>query len=226
MAQAEPICPASIHFCAMRATRLNVDGSLADGPNNAYITNSPVMLGLTPNIIAGESKQVISGCDCICVSYKGFDKLLRFDLDLELCALEPGLIEMLTGSALVTDDSDAPVGIGNSWPDQLNCGQPPQPPVAIEAWASTWIDDGQAQSPYAFTRYVFPMTFWALDAWQIQNDFLVPKFKGWTRSNPAWPAAGGFYDDYPTGAELGSLGGYFWDEELPAALCDYQTASS
>jgi len=226
MAQATPICPATIHICALRVTRLNVDGSLADGPNNAWISNSPVMLGINPNIIEGESKQVISGCDCICVSYRGFDKLLRFDLDLELCALETGLIEMLTGSSLVTDDSDVPVGIGNSWPDQLDCGQPPQPPTAVEAWASTWIDDAQAPAPYEFTRYVFPMTFWALDAWQIQNDFLVPKFKGWTRSNTTWPAAGGFYDDYPAGAELGPLGGYFWDSELPDALCDYQTASS
>jgi hypothetical protein len=226
MAQASPICPTTIHFCAIRATRLDTDGSLAAGPNNAYVSNSPVMLGINPNVVAGESKQVISGCDCICVSYKGPDKLLRFDLDLELCALEPGLIEMLTGSALVTDDSTSPVAIGNSWSDQLDCSASTQPPVAIEAWASTWLDDAQAPAPYAFTRYVFPMTFWQLDAWQVQNDFLVPKFKGWTRSNALWPSAGGIYDDYPAGAELGPLGGYFWDAELPAALCDYQTASS
>lgn len=226
MPQADPICPTNIHFCAFRTTRLNDDGSLAAGPNNAYVTGSPVTLSITPNVIAGEIKQVISGPDCICASYHGKDKLQFFDLGLDLCALEPGLIEMLTGSPLITDASDIPVPIGFSWPDQLDCAEPGQPPVAIEGWATTWIDDGPAPAPYGFTRYVWPMSFWQFDAWTVQNDFLVPKFKGWTRSNRVWPSSGGFYDDYPAGAETGPLGGVFWDAALPAALCDYQTASS
>jgi hypothetical protein len=228
MPQATPQCTTPILLCAMRITRLNADGSLAAGPNNAYITDNPISLGLNPNIKTGDSQEIVGGCGCVCVSYKAPDSLLRFDLDFDFCALEPGLFEIMTGGALVTDESDVPVAIGNSFPNQLACSEPTQPPFAIEAWAQGYIDDRQAPDPASYIRWVFPMAFANLDNWVIGNQFLLPSLKGWTRSNPTWPADGSIYDDYPAGVELGPLGGWFQDtaDHVPTAECAYQTASS
>lgn len=228
MPQATQVCTTPILLCAARFTRLNVDGSLADGPNNAYITNNEISLSLSPNIKTGDSQEIVGGCGCICVSYKAPDTLIRFDTDLEFCALEPGLIELTTGSPIVVDDSDVPVPIGASWPNQLTCSDPTQPPFAMEAWAQGYIGDAQAADPASFVRFVFPMMFMNLDQWVVGNQFLLPKLKGWTRSNPAWPADGSIYNDYPAGAELDVLGGWFQDsaDHVPVAECAYQTASS
>jgi hypothetical protein len=228
MPQATAQCTTPILLCAMRISRLDADGSLAAGPNNAYITNNPTSLGLNPNIKAGLDEDVVGGCGCVCVSYKGPDTLKRFDLDFEFCALEPGLIEILTGSPIVMDDSDVPVPIGASFPNQLNCSDPQQPPFAIEAWAQGFIDDRQAPDPASYIRFVLPMAFANFDSWVVSNQFLLPKLKGYTRSNPTWPADGSIYDDYPAGAELGALGGWFQDsaDHVPVAECAYQTASS
>lgn len=228
MSQAVAQCTTPILLCAMRVTRLNADGSLAAGPNNAYITNNPISLGMNPNIKQGLSEEVVGGCGCVCVSYKGPDSLLRFDLDLEFCALEPGLIELMTGGAVIVDDSTVPVPIGGSFADQLSCSQPSQPAFALEAWAQGYQDDRPAADPASYVRWVFPMVFANLDSWVVGNTFLLPKLKGWTRSNPAWPADGSVYNDYPAGAEVGPLGGWFQDAaaSVPVAECAYQTASS
>lgn len=229
MAQADPVCASAILLCALRATRLNADGSLAPGPNNVYITNNPISMTPTPNIKQGIDVQQVGGCGCVCASYKGPDALLRFDIDLELCAWEPGLLEITTGAALVVDDSDVPVAIGNSWPMNIGCNVPTQPPFALEAWAQNFLPDGsQVADPASYQRFVWPMAFASLDAFTLGADFGNPKLKLWTRANPAWGPQGP-YGDYPaTAAELEAGGGEFQDssDHVPVAECNYQTASS
>lgn len=229
MAQAEPVCVSPILVCALRATRLSPDGTLAPGPNNAWITNNPVSLTPTPNIKQGIDVSPIGGCGCVCASYKGPNALLRFDIDLELCKWEPGLMEIMAGMALVTDDSDIPVGIGNSWPLNVGCSASTQPPFALEAWAQNFQEDGaQVPDPSSYQRYVWPMAFADLDAFTLGADFANPKLKLWTRVNPQWPGDGAYYNDYPAGAELEAGGGNFQDssDHVPVAECAYQTASS
>lgn len=226
--QAAQVCTTPVLVCAARFTRLNVDGSLAGGPNNVVITNSPIAVGLNPNVHTGDDQQIVGGCGCVCVSYKAPDSFVRFDMDFEFCSLEPSLMELVTGGSLVVDDSDVPVPIGASWPNQLDCSEPSQPPFALEAWAQGYVGSAQAADPNSYIRFVFPMVFANLDAWVITNQVLTPKLKGWTRANAAWPADGSVYDDYPDGAELGPLGGWFQDssDHVPTPECGYQTASS
>lgn len=229
MAQADPVCASAILLCALRVTRLSADGTLAPGPNNAYVTNSPISLTATPNIKQGIDVQQVGGCGCVCASYKGPNALLRFDIDLELCAWEPGLLEIMAGMALVLDASDSPVAIGNSWPMNVGCSAEQQPPFAIEGWAQNFTPDGaQVADPAAFQRFVWPMAFADLDAFTLGADFGNPKLKLWTRANPQWPSDGAIYNDYPDGAELEAGGGEFNDSSshVPVAECAYQTASS
>jgi hypothetical protein len=224
MAQATAICPGSIHICKARFTRLNSDGTFKGGANNHVVTDSIMSVDFTPEIKDGEAKEVLGGCDCIDLSYKGFDKLLRFNLAFQLTKLNPALIELLTGSGVLVDTSTLPVPVGNVFPNQLSCSATPQPPVAVEFWTDAWTNDRQVDPPNRYIRWVFPMSFWQFDASKLENDFFLPAFKGFTRQNPNWANV---YGDWPAGIAGSLIGGaYFWDNTQPTAFCGYSSQST
>jgi hypothetical protein len=212
-------CLAAIHLCAIRVTRLDATGHPAPGPNNSYVTNKPIQLVVTPVIEAGLDKTLVGGCDCLIATYRGFDKLKRFDLEVDLGVVEPGLIEMLIGATAITA-AGAP--IGDWWPhDQtFACGTNPQPNVAVEAWQDNWNDD-QQDPTLPYLHWIFPSSFWQIAAQTLQNDFLQPKITGFTRGNTVWGL--GPYGDLPEAAQ--PLGGFFQTATRPTGACGYATVA-
>lgn len=219
---ANNICPTPIHFCKLRVTRLNVDGTVTPGPNNHVVSDKPASLQVDPDVLQGDTKNLIGGCDCLQATYRGKDKLMRLNFTLQLTAIEPALIELLTGGALVTATSGDL--IGNSFPVQYSCSVTGQPPVAIEGWVDNWQGDRQSLTPYQYTRWVWRMSFWEWDTFTLQNDFMQPSFKGYSRSNPNFTSAA--YGDWPAGAVMTDIGGYMFDSTQPAAYCGYSPSST
>jgi len=224
MPQATAVCGTLIHICALRVTRLDSDGSPSAEANNAYVTNNVMSVQVSPVIEEGLDSTLVGGCDCIIASYKGTNKLKRFEFVLTLPTFEPALIEMLTGATLIEDTSDVPVPIGISWPQQLSCDDAQQPPVAIEWWADLWTEDNQnAEWPYAHS--IYPMTFWQIGQQTAENDFAQPTFNGFSRTNTEF---GDPYEDLPgsgVAADFLDIGGEFLTTQAPpTAECGYQTA--
>jgi hypothetical protein len=214
------LCPSPIHLCRIRLTRLTSTGAIAAAPSNHYVSDKPMMLTIDPSLQEGEEKNLIGGCDCVQASYRGPDKLLRYNLTLQMAALEPGLYEMLTGATILTNASTELIGA--SFPIQVSCSNPTQPPSALEAWQDLWVGDAQNANP-RYVRWIFPMTFWQMDTTTLENEFLQVQFKGYTRQN-AWANP---YIDFPTGvASIGTQGAFFWDNVIPAAYCGYSTTST
>ncbi len=211
-----PICDAAIHLCRIRATRLDTLGNPAAGPNNVYVSDKPIMLGVKPEVEAGQDKTLVGGCDCIIASYRGYDKLKRFGLELDLGVIEPALLEMLTGGAAILDGEDP---IGMWWPNQLTCEDAVQPNVCIEGWQDLWEEDHQASSPYQYVHWIWTSSFWQIGDHSLQNDFNQPKLTAFTRGNPNWGE--GIFGDLPEAA--GDLGGFFYDDSLPTAACGWQS---
>lgn len=224
MTQNTAVCAGSIRLCVARFSRLNADGTFKGGANNHVVTDSVQSIEFTPNISAGEEIEVMGGCDCIDLFYRGYDKLRYFDLSFTLTKLSPGLIELLTGSSLISDTSTSPVPVGNIWPNQLSCGAATQPPVALEVWTDAWQNDRQVDPPFRYIRWVFPMSFWQLDASTLGMEFFNPSFTGYTRQNPNFTNP---YGDYPAGVPNNLVGGaYFYDTTRPTAVCGYSTTST
>jgi hypothetical protein len=225
MTQNTAIAPTSIHLCAGRFSRLTTLGAFAGGTNNHVVTNNLMTLTVDPEVKVGEAKELIGGCDCIAVSYRGYDKLLRFNLTLQLAAMEPAVIELMLGATIQVDNSTLPVPIGVEFPNQLNCAQPTQPPVACEFWSDNWLNDRQASSPFQYVRWVFPMTFWQIDTFKLENDFLQMQLKGFSRSNPSFINP---YADWPAGITASSAGlpRYFFDATRPIAVVGYSGGST
>ena len=145
MPQAVAACGSLIHICSLRVTRLDAQGNVLNESNNSYVTNNVVSIQVNPVIEAGLDSTQVGGCDCIIASYKGTDKLKRFEFQLELPTFEPALIEMLTGATLITDESTIPIAIGDAWPKQLSCDDTPAPNVAVEWWSDLWTDDAGSE---------------------------------------------------------------------------------
>lgn len=211
-------CLAQIHLCRLRVTRLNSDGTPHASANNEYVTDNPMVLTVNPDVEAGQDRVLIGGCDCIVARWRGFDKLKGFTLELDMGEIEPGLFEMLTGATIIDDLTD-PIGL--SFPTQaFDCSSAVQPNVAVEAWA-TGVEEDQQSTTWPYVRWIFPSSFWQWGQQTLQNDFAQPKFTAFTRGNTNWGE--GIYGDQP--ASIGQLGGFFYDDTIPAASCGYQTHS-
>lgn len=210
-------CLAAIHLCRVRVTRLDADGTPTAGPNNSYVTADPMVLTVTPNIEAGQDLVLTGGCDCIIAQYRGFDKLKRFDFELDLGKVEPGLMEMMLGATAITDGSNGPIGIW--WGEnQFDCSTAAQPNLCFEAWQDGWEDD-QISAAYPYIHWIWPSTYWQIAPHTLQNDFFQPKLTGFSRRNENWGE--GIYGDLPETAQ--PIGGFFYTDSRPDAECGYQS---
>lgn len=209
------VCPSAIHLCFVRVTRLDSLGEPTAGPNNFYVSDKPMILTITPDILAGEVKDLKGGCDQLIATYRGQDILKRFNLELDTGAESPALEEILTGSAAILDGSD-PIGVQFQAP----CGTQ-QPFVAFEAWQDLWDCDHQPSDPFPYKRWVWPASRWQRGAETAQNDFTQPKFTGFTVGNSNWGT--GIYHDTPEAVQAN--GAWFYDDILPSADCSWQSHS-
>jgi len=209
------ICDGAIHLCYIRATRVDALGNPIAGPNNLYVSDKPIQLTITPDVLAGEVKDQKGGCDQLLNTYRGQDILKRFNLELDQGVLEPGLEELLTGAPVITDGGGFPIGVQFKVP----CGSQ-QPYAAFEAWQDLWDCDHEPSAPYPYRRYVFPSSRWQRGADTAQNDFSQPKFTGFTVANGNWGM--GIYADVPEAIQPN--GAWFYDTAVPTAVCGYQSA--
>jgi hypothetical protein len=208
----------------MRITRLvDTTGCVEAQPDNVFVTTELISLQLTPVVEAGQDTTLTGGCDCTIASYRGVDKLKRFEFTITNPKLSPALYEMMIGGGLISDPGNANAPVGTTWPGELSCGEA-QAAVALEFWVKNWNGSSQ-DSQYPWIHHVYPQTLWQVGQQQFQNDFAQPTLTGFSRSNGCW--GDGPYGDGPE-SEYGSpinisAGGFYYSATDPPAdtECDY-----
>lgn len=210
------VCPSAIHLCFVRVTRLDSLGHPVAGPNNFFVYDKPMVLTVTPDILAGEVKDLKGGCDQLIATYRGQDILKRFNLELDVGTISPALEEIMTGgTAILEAITGNPVGVQFKVP----CGSQ-QPFVAFEAWQDLYDCDHQPSTPYPYKRWIWPATRWQRGPETLQNDFDQPKFTGFSVGNANWGT--GIYGDLTTAVT--SNGQWIFDTHLPEpADCSWQS---
>jgi len=205
-------CGVSLHVCTIRITVLDPDtGAVADAEDNSYVTGKSLSVQVTPTIEAGADITLTGGCDCVVASYRGTDKLKRFEFEMNIASLEPAMIAMMVGGTIINDGT---YDTGVAWPSALECGEA-EPAVAFEFWTDHW--NGDAQDPdYPYIHHVYPQTRWQIGQQQYQNDFAQPVLTGFSRQNLAW--GDGPYGDGP-GADIRNGGWFYTDVTPPEAAC-------
>lgn len=217
-------CGVPLGLCAMRITRLDETGAVSSETDNAFVTTELISLQLTPNVEAGADITLTGGCDCVISTYKGVDKLKRFDFTITSPKLSPAMYEMMLGGTLISNAGDP---VGTVWPVALSCGDV-QDMVALEFWVKHWTSDGAQDSTYPWIHHVYPATLWQIGQQQFQNDFAQPTLTGFSRANQEWgdgPYNDGPFSEFGTPVNI-STGGFFYTAIDPPAdtACDYTHA--
>lgn len=209
------VCPAILHFCRVRLTRLDTVGNVAAPPNNSYVSAGAISLQYGSEVSTGEDRELKTGCGCIIASAKDPDIVKRFNFELTMATFEPVLFEMLTGATIKLDGSD-PIGI--DFPDQTDCDFEPSY-VAFEGWADAYDGNAPDQTrPYFYV--VWPSTTWTIGQTTLQNDFAQLPLTGFSRSNALW--GHGPYGDTGISDVIGANGSLVQiDQAPPTASCDY-----
>lgn len=212
------ICPSSILACGLRVTLLDDLGAVSADPNNYWVSDKLIQITVSPDVEAGPDTTLRGGCNCIVATAKFPDLLKRFNFEISLAAIEPGLLSMMTGAAIVLEGTGDPIGL--NWPTGIDCAASPPPNVALEVWSQAWDGDHQdATLPYI--HWVWPMTHWQIGQSVLSTDFFTPVLTGFSEGNPEW-GIGPYGDD--SGSAVGDNGGFWFTATAPpTAECDYQT---
>jgi hypothetical protein len=213
-------CASTVEICAIRATRLDDNGSVAPGPDNVYIVQDVIQLQLTPNVREGEEREMIGGCGgCVIASKTDEDNIRRFDLELQSGRLEPGLIEMLAGGTVI-EGTSGPLGVMAG--AKRACGTP-QPRVAFEAWSKRWTSDDEQDPVYPWWHWLWPSVAWVLGQNTLSADFGPVVLTGKSRANTAWGQ--GPYGDSLADVVGNQVAVWADTNDLPVATCDYTTVT-
>ncbi len=202
-----PICAGSVQVCAMRATRLSSGGVPVSGADSV-VAVVPVEVTTTPQVIAGDAFNQKDGCGSLCIDFKDRDRIERTALGLTLCYNDAPLLELLTGGTLVTVGG-VPVGFKAPESDTI------PDPVCFETWSKAVIGGGLA----IYIHRIWPFTEWTQGAETLNNGVNNLPLIGNGRGN----ASIGFgpVGDWPE--EFTTYYGWYYDDELPALDCGYQT---
>jgi hypothetical protein len=215
---ASSICAGLINACRIRLTRLNSDGTVADQPNNSYVSDALVQMVVTPVEVAAVEKSVLNGCGCECLGHTTPAYIKRFDATIDLCVWDPQLMEMLTGADLVLNGSEDPIGWMYAYAAQ--CGDQVIPAVAVETWSTRKIG-GATVTPGQYEQILIPGLNFTLAPYTLGADFAVPSFVGTGFANTEWGE--GPYGDQPQ-ADNG-IGGAWETDSVPTADCAYADVS-
>lgn len=86
---------------ALRATRLDGCGNPVPGPDSVVSTKGFIRVGLTANTEEGEPISVPNANGDICISDTPAPKFTGYGVEVELCGVNPNLVNLFTGQPLV-----------------------------------------------------------------------------------------------------------------------------
>lgn len=165
----------------LRATRLDGCGNPPD-PGTAssmVVTKGFVTVGLTGVTEDGEEITQKNADGELCVNDRSRDEFKRWDLSIELCEVDPGLVELVTQAVLETDANDDTVGIRTPEGSATES-------VGLEVWSGIPGEDcstGPEQFGYLLLPWVIPGTLGDIT---IENGATTFTMSAHSRAGGGW----------------------------------------
>lgn len=218
-------CIGSLQICRIRVAKLT-PGGLPDEGDNGYISDAIIQANIGVELETGDDFVLKNGCGNLCQTFKDCDRVKRVTIDMEFCQLDSELVGLLTDADTFFDGTDTIGAVLPSSTDACNPG------VALELWTKAWDSNQQANASLIggdpndvlYFRWFFPYVRFQLGAMNLQNDILRIPVAGYGQENDDMPASGPFGDFPSTVVSAGGIvtaGGWFLDDDLPAAQCGY-----
>lgn len=204
----------SVQLCALRVSKLNLDGTPAYGSGNLYVTDAMISLSADPEVSEGEDIELKNGCGGIMVDYRGPDAYRRLNVELALAKPLPELTFLLTQNGkLLTLSGDT---VGYDYPELFVPF--PETGVAVEAWSKN-IVDGVLDGVNPYHRWVFPrVKNWRLGSRELSDGAMESTLTGHGYGNANF--GNGPLDDLDgiTDDELAGPMAHILDTTIPEAV--------
>lgn len=212
-------CGVSFGLCMVRITRLASDGSVIAG-SNAYVTDAPVSVTVTPNIETGNSFSVRNGCGCSISRRKFPDTFNWWEFSFNMAQLEPAMLAFMLGADTIVDGADT---VGLAFVSALECDEA-APAVAFEFWTEHIVGSGR-DGTYPYFHWVFPSTVWQVGDNTFEEGPAAPTFTGFSQTNTQW-GDGPYGDGPPDGQDIREGGFWATNDALPTAECAPETVTA
>jgi hypothetical protein len=209
-------CRASLQVCAFRIGKLNSSGQPTAGVGNMLVSDSMIDIDVGFETTDASEFEQRNGCDSICVSFTGCEKIKAVTFDLNMCTIDHEAIQMMTEGAFIASGG---VNIGHQ-PPAVSSGCPNG--VSFEVWTRRWNGTSpDAVRPY--WHWVFPKTFWRVGDLTMENDVLVFPLSGKGTEN--YSIGNGIANDLASPPNnYGRLYTVFAANDFPAVQCGAVTA--
>jgi hypothetical protein len=103
-------CRSVLKSCLARFTRLDSCGAIVVGPKSVLTTKGYISVAATAQIEDGEEFLVKNACGELCVNEKDADQFKRYDLEIQLCQVDPELLELAANARLLVDGAGVSKG--------------------------------------------------------------------------------------------------------------------
>jgi hypothetical protein len=204
----------SVQGVALRATRLNPDGSAvrdanATSPSNVYVTNRFVTVTFTPVYDGANTIQQQTANGNFSVTYQTSDIFQRIEASIQIAGPDPEFNEIAMGGTILRDEDDLAVG----WAPTAT-GEIDQPNgVALEVW-SLAITGGRPDTVRPYYHWMFPRLYLhPSDDSTLENDVLAWNSTGWGNDNPTF------------GETSGDVDGWVWPTNRPYQFARVEAAT-
>jgi len=117
----------------LRVTKLDACGAKVLGPDSTVTSKGFITVGLSPQFDEGTTISVTNAAGEQCILDEPSPLFTGYDTEVNFCGVNPDLIHLMTGQAVVYDRQSTPQGVGfrtNSKVDTNSFG------FALEVWSS------------------------------------------------------------------------------------------
>lgn len=213
-----PACYSARNIVAVRASRLNADGSriCPNTDGSAFMTSGVISFTSNATVDAGATDVQRDGDGNICSTLTNPDVVTGRRGTLTICKLDFQLIEILTGSQPAEDGSFF-IGVEDPDPDDT------PPLVEFHWWAKAWSGGGQAASPYSYVHGALWASQWRVGDLNFANGPLSFPLSYTAQANESI-SIGSFDDIPPVFNGQGFAGLWFADDVPDATASPYNAA--
>lgn len=175
-------CHSVVRAPAFRVTRLDECGELVESACSSVTSSGFIQITLTKVFQERQDALRLNANGDICVDKPKAAILRWYEVAVELCEVNPSLINIMTAEPLVLNDAASPVTIG--WDTEVGSAELSN--FGLEFWVGTEdeaCDDGEVVYGYGLLPWVYQANLLDLT---IGNDVVTFTVSGITRKGSPW----------------------------------------
>lgn len=143
-------CLPQMKACALRACKLNADGTTLIGASSSYVSAALVTLGITPVYKDGTNISETDACGASFVDVNSAPSLTRYDVDVDVWSTDPHLLSVILADGdVLVHPSGGQSGFAYPAPGPIT-GQ-----FSLEFWQQI-IENNLQDADFPWAHWVLP----------------------------------------------------------------------